>query len=310
MSLNPQYYSVSVPLPQKIEGLSREEWVQKACHGRRGFLGVVEGSVVVKERILDSADAPRSRDLVDQVTLTQAEFYFDSIEAARDFEIWASKILENHSVPFFVREEQTKDWNQEWKKMFRGVQVGPWKIQPPWEVEPKSLTTEVIILNPSFGFGSGTHATTQICLQQIALLDLTGKEALDFGAGSGILSVAVARRGARVKAIEIDPLALESCRETLSANEVEQSAEASQYLNELPDGQRFDFIVANILSGVLTQFARDLVHRLNPRGQILMSGLLEEDVELIRSTYTPLLASEYQVRILQQGEWWGIHFFC
>lgn len=130
----------------------------------------------------------------------------------------------------------------------------------------KKGDTQRIALSPGAGWGSGSHETTQLCLQAIALFSprqAGGFRMLDFGSGSAILSIGAAKLGARVEGVEIDEAAIENAVDNVRLNGVEGSIRFSREIQS-PAGS-CDLVVANILRPVLIQFAPDLVKRLTPR---------------------------------------------
>jgi ribosomal protein L11 methyltransferase len=156
-------------------------------------------------------------------------------------------------------------------------------IPPFWKIVPASRPGEDegvrIVIHPGRGFGNGTHETTQLCLQAIAALSPrghTGWRMLDFGSGSGILSIGAAKLGATVAGIEIDELAIEHAEACSRLNGV---TDRVRYARTLADARGpFDMIVANILRPVLLEHAGELTDRLDPEGTLVLSGLVSTDV--------------------------------
>lgn len=185
--------------------------------------------------------------------------------------------------------QEGESWRDAWKEHFRPVQLSSrLAVCPSW-CEPPTYETgvEVLRLDPGRAFGTGTHETTRLCL---GLLDRRLAEApvsrcLDVGCGSGILSVAVARLGvARVVALDIDPQAAAATRENAARNDVEQKivvlcgdlrAVASSY----------PLVVANILYQILLGLAPVLTARVAPGGVLVLSGLLEAELESAARVY-------------------------
>jgi len=142
-----------------------------------------------------------------------------------------------------------------------------------------------------------------LCLQAIHWLRPAGARSwrlLDFGSGSGILSIAAARLGASVEAVEIDPLAIEHARHNAVLNLVEDRVRHSRTLAEAPG--RFDLVVANILCDVLLEAAEDLTSRVVENGALALSGLVATDVPRIIARYAPLLAQR-RPAVYERGAW-------
>jgi ribosomal protein L11 methyltransferase len=183
----------------------------------------------------------------------------------------------------------------------------------------ESVIQEVVVrVNPGAGFGTGTHETTQLCLEALGGLALEriadrgkladafdGLSVLDFGSGSGILGIACALLGARVEAVEIDPLAIANATENADLNQVRGQVRFSQTL--APSPERFPLVLANILRPVLLEFASELVSRLAPGGALVLSGLMEGDVAEVSARYTALLGGKTP-EVFSSGEWRALVF--
>lgn len=299
--------------------ISREdfyEWLWTWLDRAKGFLGAHEGTLLseaaaeqgleTESWTVDSAEAPRERDWVGGQKELEAELYFTSRKAAES----ASRRLESVSdVRMIAIEEQPeRDWDAEWKASFlgsaRGLKVPPfWRIIPYWVSDEQAGIVEgerVIRINPGAGFGTGTHETTQLCLQALAGWKGAG-QALDFGSGSGILSIGLARLGCEVDSIEIDPLAIDNARENAKINGVGGRIRFDRDLSSAKGP--YGLIVANILRPVLLEFADALVSRLSPDpgSTLVLSGLIERDVTEVVTRYDALMG---RAAIRHQlGEW-------
>lgn len=187
-------------------------------------------------------------------------------------------------------------------KSFTGTTIPPcWQLVPPGQSAEASR--RAIILNPGAGFGFGEHPSTQLCLQAIAALAPRGQEtwtALDFGSGTGVLSIAAARLGATVMGVDIDEPALENSALNLRLNSLEDRIQLARTLEEAPGP--FDLIVANILRPVLLEFAAPLAARLAPHGTLILAGLVGTDVPAITVRFATMLGDR-RPEVYQLGEW-------
>jgi len=182
------------------------------------------------------------------------------------------------------------------------------RIPPFWKVmtqgQPGSTDgSRAIILSPGEGWGTGAHETTQLCLQAISVLYPWRNgpfTMLDFGSGSGILSIAAAHLGASVDAVEIDPAAIENARINAELNQVGGSIRYAQQMESPP--RTYDLVVANILRPILLEYAAELAKRLRPQGMLILSGLVATDVPEISVRYSELL-DRRQPEIFQRGQW-------
>lgn len=184
----------------------------------------------------------------------------------------------------FVRFED-QDWVQRWQKMQRPLQFGRnlW-ICAPGQTRPDPGATVVTIV-PGLGFGTGSHATTRLCLEWLAKQSLGGKTLLDFGCGSGILAIAGLALGAdRAVAIDIDDNALNAARENAARNRCLDRLEVLS-ADRLDNSSRFDLIVANILMNTLIDLEPELQAHSRSGTDISLSGILRSQVDAVQSAY-------------------------
>ena len=181
------------------------------------------------------------------------------------------------------------------------IDVAPrWQILPPGGVARADALA--LWLSPGPGFGDGTHPTTQLCLMALAALAPRGRpwRLLDFGSGSGILSIAGARIGASVDAVEVDPAAIDHAARNLAANAVEDRVRPVRAMSDATGP--FDVVVANITRAVVLRFAEELVGARAPDGHLVLSGLVSTDVPEAIARYAPLLGG-LRPEIYEREEW-------
>lgn len=209
-----------------------------------------------------------------------------------------------------IREE---DWANTWKEHFKPSRIGMrLVIKPTWEDFTAQADDLIIELDPGMAFGTGTHATTRLCLESMERIfsrtatDDAGKlivpaEILDVGTGSGVLAIAAAKLGAsRVVAIDIDPEAVAVARENLAQNRIGPSVTVnSEPLTDIPGS--YDIVLANILAEELVRLGRELFERVRPHGYLILSGILTEKEELVRDGFAPF--SLTLVDITREAEW-------
>lgn len=272
------------------------------------FLGLDQGAVDAHEQTLDEAAAPEDRDWISEHHPESVYFYF---EDRADAERFVDIIREQTGVAPFpkIERKEPEDWNQKWRAQYTGVDIPPfWKVQPIWAASAvKKLNERVIWMNPSLGFGTGEHPTTQLCLEWLGdEITLENKVVLDFGTGSGILGIGAALLGARVLAVEIDPLALESAKECIQLNNLESQIQLSTKLPEA--APTFNLIVANILRNVLMDHAEELAKRLLPGGMIIVSGLLRIDLPEVEAAFLKHLPQGTRTEARSKGDWMALKF--
>ncbi len=182
---------------------------------------------------------------------------------------------------------------------FHPIQFGErlW-ICPSWRDIPDPDAVNVL-LDPGLAFGTGTHATTALCLKWLESQDLTGKTVVDFGCGSGILGIAAIKLGAeRMIGIDIDPQALEASLDNANRNGVADKLEV--YLPENQPEFSADIVVANILAQPLRELYSVILGLLKPGGKIAMSGILTEQAQSVADVYAPFIELD---DIAIEGDW-------
>ncbi|HCX32300.1 MAG TPA: 50S ribosomal protein L11 methyltransferase [Rhodocyclaceae bacterium] len=188
---------------------------------------------------------------------------------------------------YTVTELEEQDWVRLARDQFVPIRIGErlW-IVPSWATPPDPRAVN-IILDPGLAFGTGSHATTHLCLEWLLEHAPGASAVLDYGCGSGILAVAAARLGARrVLAVDIDDQALRAAAGNAARNEVSiELAHSSR-----PIEGEFDLVVANILARPLQLLAPLLCARLAPGGRLALSGVLEAQAGSLCEAYRPWLS--------------------
>jgi len=171
------------------------------------------------------------------------------------------------------------EWRDAWKRYFRVSRLTrQFVVVPSWERFVAGPDDVVIDLDPGMAFGTGTHASTRLVLEEIQALADRGPappRILDVGCGSGILAIAAARRwpAASCVAIDSDPIAVAATIDNATRNAVgDRIAASARGLGEL--GERFALVVANIQAEVLRALRDELIACTGPGGTLILSGLL------------------------------------
>ncbi|MBA2869840.1 ribosomal protein L11 methyltransferase [Anoxybacillus calidus] len=177
-----------------------------------------------------------------------------------------------------ISEVNEEEWATAWKKYYNPVKISEkFTIVPTWETyEPVSSDELIIELDPGMAFGTGTHPTTVMCIQALEKCVHPNDTVIDVGTGSGILSIAAAMLGAKsVKALDLDPVAVDSAKLNVKLNKVQNVVTVSQ--NNLLDNikEPANIIVANILAEIILRFIDDAYRLLEKDGFFITSGIIQ-----------------------------------
>jgi ribosomal protein L11 methyltransferase len=241
---------------------------------------------------------------------TRLAVFFHSAEDAASF---ASAIGKLASV-ISIEDQPQENWQENWREYFKPVQVTPRiRIAPSW-LSPSERATDgtqppnrlaqsdaddatglTIWIEPGMAFGTGTHATTQLCLRMIEKHLSPGCTVLEAGGGSGILCIAAARLGARfVAGFDIDPAVLENVSFNFRLNGV-KPAQVQFFVGELNSLRirPFDLLICNMLSREFTPLLPNFTKHLNIGGKMILSGFLateqDETAQLAKSLNLDIL---------------------
>ena len=183
-----------------------------------------------------------------------------------------------------------QNWMEAWKQYYKPILIGQrLLILPAWMDSPEPSRIAIKI-DPGMAFGTGTHPTTQLCLELMeayinlsGLNDLTGLQVIDVGCGSGILSIAALKLGAeKALGVDIDAESIVNSRENADTNEVgEELILGVGSVQEILDGkfeyEKAPLVVANILAPVIIRlFGAGMVDLIEENGSIILSGILQE----------------------------------
>ena len=269
-----------------------------------GLAGIHEGSldaveafaagITTSDMVLDAAAGDPDRDWVAACDTITAELWFADEPGARAAAAILAGLTGCDVVG--VRHEEPHDWEAESRAGHGPIDIpGFGTILPPWETLGERLPDAgtTLIIDPGSGFGTGLHPTTKLCLAALGTGRSPPQRVLDFGAGSGILAIAAALRGALVvDAVEIDPLVHAAIGHNAALNGVADRVRVSATLDELPADSPHDLILANIVAPVLRAHVDALCRRLTPGGRIVLCGLLDADVPEITALYSRQFSAE------------------
>jgi ribosomal protein L11 methyltransferase len=194
------------------------------------------------------------------------------------------------NITLEITGETNRDWLAEWKKSFRSFCLaGETWVVPSWCDAPTEAK-KIIRIDPGMAFGTGTHETTRLAanfLNEYAShsQNCTLQTLLDVGTGTGILAIQAELLGFReVWANDIDPEARRVARENTDINKSQKVKIVDESLAQIEG--KFDWVVANIIDGVLVLLQNDLKSHLNPKGHLLLTGILQERDDLFLSEFS------------------------
>ena len=177
-----------------------------------------------------------------------------------------------------------ENWAESWKEFFYPQRIGAhFVVKPTWREYDAKASDRIIGIDPGMAFGTGSHATTSLCLEVMEELGLRDKTVLDIGTGSGILMVGAALLGAtHITGTDIDPVTMEVAKENLDVNCIS----ADRY--DLRQGDlasvvsdTYDIVMANILTDVILRLLPDIHRVVHKESVLLVSGIIEENESIL-----------------------------
>jgi ribosomal protein L11 methyltransferase len=199
------------------------------------------------------------------------------------------------------------DWAEAWKEFFWPQRItSRLVVKPTWR-EFKAKEDDIVIeIDPGMAFGTGTHASTALCLAMLEKYLTPQDRILDIGTGSGILMIAAARLGARMgDGIDNDEVAVKVARQNLRLNQIDPRRFKVGYGDlSKPIFERYDVITANILSEVILVLLDDILRVIAPDGRLICSGIIAKNSAKVRSKITAIGLET--VEVASQDEWVAI----
>jgi len=202
------------------------------------------------------------------------------------------------------------EWRDAWKRYFKVSRLTrQFVVVPSWETYAPEPHDVVIELDPGMAFGTGTHASTRLVLeelQQLADNDIGATRILDVGCGSGILAIAALKRwtGATCIAVDNDPIAVDATLENAAFNRVADRIEASTTTLDRID-EEFPIVLANIQAHVLRELKALLVAHTAPGGRLILSGLLTPQAEPLAQEFVAAGMRKVSVRASTDDPQWS-----
>ncbi|MEE9372764.1 MAG: 50S ribosomal protein L11 methyltransferase [Saprospiraceae bacterium] len=210
----------------------------------------------------------------------------------------------NPSLSYHCGIQEIENWNKIWEDNFNPVIIDDFCAIIAPHHELISRIKHCIIINPEMSFGTGHHETTFMMIAYLREVDVKSKEVLDFGCGTGILSILAEKENAsNIDAVDYDILCIDSTLQNAKTNNCARinvwKGEASSIDNQ------YNLVLANVNRAVLLRSASLLSKALLPKGELILSGVLKNDFDLVNDAYTHLLSF---VDMKQKGEWLAIRY--
>jgi len=171
-----------------------------------------------------------------------------------------------------------KEWTDQ---KFPSINIGKNFLITSDITELENKDSRIIInLNPGLGFGTGHHPTTKMMLEKIEEINFDKKTVLDFGCGSGILSIATQKmKASKVWSIDTDEFAIISSKENLKRSNLNVDNLIEGSIENLDNKLKFDVILANISSNIIMKYSNEMKRKLNQNGILIASGILSKNIE-------------------------------
>ncbi|MFC1489850.1 50S ribosomal protein L11 methyltransferase [Candidatus Latescibacterota bacterium] len=249
------------------------EDILSTCIFGSGFSGLEESKISSNaSKTIFTAYFPETSDKKTPLITFERELN----ELAKRLNKLPGRILSVGNVPF-------EDWELSWREGLDAVEVGSkLVVRPSWVDYPNPDARVEIIIDPKMAFGSGGHGTTYLCLEALEDYHLAGKidgiTVLDAGCGSGVLSIAAAKFGARsVYGFDYDGFSVDNAIENIAVNNVVDSVKIENAELKAYKSEPCDLVFANMISGILISNMPVFHKFLKPGGEIVFSGILAEE---------------------------------
>ena len=205
--------------------------------------------------------------------------------------------LDPERAELFIARVRREDWAESWKKHFKPLQISSaLLIKPSWSKIKAKQNQAVVTLDPGLSFGTGQHATTDFCLNQIVTLRRRVAPTrrlhfslMDIGCGSGILAISAAKLGfVPVDAFDFDPVAVRVAQKNCRINRVQKKISVTREdLTKLPlqSRQKYDVVCANLMAPLLIAERERILNRLTSGGTLILAGILATEFHLVRKAY-------------------------
>lgn len=216
----------------------------------------------------------------------------------------AEKEINLGSLALKMNNVNEADWANNWKKYFKPIEIGKkLTIRPEWEEYNNKAGRTVLTIDPGSAFGTGSHATTKLCLEFLDELVKPGDEVLDVGTGSGILAVAAVLLGAeKAIGVDIDENSVNVAQQTAKLNNAE--GKTAFYQRDLVTGVtgQYDIITANIVADIILRLAPSVPGLLKSSGVFISSGIIDDRLADVKQG---LIDAGFKVLQVKEQDGWA-----
>ena len=237
----------------------------------------------------------------DEEDLQNLKFAFEEFKKAL-----ARSLNLDADLQIEISKKPNIDWIEQYRKGVAPVAVGKFYVRPSWCERSQDSALIDLLIDPALAFGSGHHESTNMCLALLSELTCAGMSALDVGCGSGILSIAMKKLGAKVSACDTDEQAVTATQQNAEKNGVQidkiwlgSVSSLGEQSSSAAAQPQFDLVVANIIADVILILSADLKKALKPGGKLVLSGILEKYKDRIEQAFSDLNF----VQMKKQNEW-------
>ncbi len=200
-----------------------------------------------------------------------------------------------------LSEVDEQDWANEWKNYYKPTKIGEKiVVKPTWEEYEKKEDDLIVELDPGMAFGTGTHETTTMCIQQLEKYVNENSKVFDIGCGSGILAISAAKLGAKdVLAVDLDEVAVKVSKENVSLNNVDVKVMHGNLMEVVND--KADIVVANIIADIIKILAKDIKNFMKEDAIFISSGIIHKKVDEVKNSLEENGLEIVEIQTL--GEW-------
>lgn len=242
--------------------------------------------VIIKTYITEEKDVTKDIEIIKE-----------RIQKLKDFGIDVGEAIVE------ISEVDEEDWANEWKNYYKPTKIGEKiVIKPTWEEYEKKENDIIVELDPGMAFGTGTHETTYMCIEQLEKYVKNDSKVFDIGCGSGILAIVSAKLGAKeVLAVDLDEVAVKVSNENIELNNVSKNVKAicGNLMEVVSD--KADIVVANIIADIIILLSKDIKNFMKEDSIFISSGIIHKKVdEVVKSLEENGLEI---VEIQTLGEW-------